>query len=164
MRVSTLLVASSRIRIAGSARNARAIVSSCFCPSRQVARLFVDRRVVVLGQRPDEVVRLRRLRRLHDRSSLRVLAAVGDVLANRAGEQPRVLQHHAEHAPQRAALQLADVDAVHANRAAVDVVEPHQQVDERRLAGAGRTDDRDHLPGRDVERHVVDERHRRPCS
>ena len=32
MRVSTLLVASSRIRIAGSARNARAIVSSCFCP------------------------------------------------------------------------------------------------------------------------------------
>ena len=32
VRVSTLLVASSRIRIFGSARKARAMVSSCFCP------------------------------------------------------------------------------------------------------------------------------------
>jgi hypothetical protein len=34
----------------------------------------------------------------------------------------------------------------------------HQQVHERRLAGAGRTDDRDHLSGRDVDRHLVDQR------
>ena len=33
VRVSTELVASSRIRMAGSARNARAIVSSCFSPA-----------------------------------------------------------------------------------------------------------------------------------
>ena len=33
VRVSTLLVASSRIRIVGSARKARAIVSNCFCPA-----------------------------------------------------------------------------------------------------------------------------------
>ena len=33
VRVSTELVASSRIRIVGSARNARAIVSSCFSPA-----------------------------------------------------------------------------------------------------------------------------------
>jgi hypothetical protein len=33
VRVSTELVASSRIRIAGSARNARAIVISCFSPA-----------------------------------------------------------------------------------------------------------------------------------
>ena len=33
VRVSTLLVASSRMRMGGLARNARAIVSSCFCPA-----------------------------------------------------------------------------------------------------------------------------------
>jgi hypothetical protein len=33
VRVSTELVASSRIKIDGSARNARAIVSSCFSPA-----------------------------------------------------------------------------------------------------------------------------------
>ena len=33
VRVSTELVASSRMRMAGSARNARAIVSSCFWPA-----------------------------------------------------------------------------------------------------------------------------------
>jgi len=33
VRVSTELVASSRIRISGSARNARAIVRSCFSPA-----------------------------------------------------------------------------------------------------------------------------------
>ena len=33
VRVSTELVASSRIRIAGSARNARAMVISCFSPA-----------------------------------------------------------------------------------------------------------------------------------
>ena len=32
VRVSTELVASSRIRMSGSARNARAMVSSCFSP------------------------------------------------------------------------------------------------------------------------------------
>jgi hypothetical protein len=37
VRVSTLLVASSRIRIAGSARNARAIVSSCLWPAEMFA-------------------------------------------------------------------------------------------------------------------------------
>ena len=33
VRVSTELVASSRMRMAGSARNARAMVSSCFSPA-----------------------------------------------------------------------------------------------------------------------------------
>ncbi len=33
VRVSTELVASSRIRMAGSERNARAMVSSCFSPA-----------------------------------------------------------------------------------------------------------------------------------
>ena len=104
------------------------------------------------------MIRLRRLRRVHDRLLARVVASVGDVLADRAGEEPGVLQDHPEHAAQRAALQVPDVDAIHANGAAVDIVEPHQQVDEGRLAGAGRSDDRDHPARRNLQRHVFDER------
>ena len=38
-----------------------------------------------------------------------------------------------------------DVDAVEGDPAAVELVEPHHQVDQRGLAGAGRADDRDRL-------------------
>ena len=41
---------------------------------------------------------------------------------------------------------------------AVDLVEAHEQVDERRLAGAGRADDRDRLARLGVEVEVLDER------
>ena len=37
VRVSTLLVASSRMRMAGLARKARAMVSNCFCPEEMLA-------------------------------------------------------------------------------------------------------------------------------
>jgi hypothetical protein len=47
--------------------------------------------------------------------------------------------------------------AVDRDPPAVDLVEAHQQVDEGRLAGAGRTDDRDRLAGLDVEVEVVDQ-------
>ena len=50
---------------------------------------------------------------------------------------------------------VADVDAVDQDRAAGDVVEPRQQVDQRRLAGAAAADDRDHLAGADRERHAA---------
>ena len=86
------------------------------------------------------------------------LAAVGDVLADGAVEQPGVLEDHPERPAQVVAGQLARVDAVDQDAAGVDLVEAHEQVDERRLAGAGRPDDGDRLAGRDVEIEVVDER------
>ena len=51
-------------------------------------------------------------------------------------EQPGVLEDHAERAAQVVAGHLAGVDAVDRDPPAVDLVEAHQQVDERRLAGA----------------------------
>ena len=56
-----------------------------------------------------------------------------------------VLQHEAEQPAQLGQVELADVDAVDRDAAAADVVEPQQQVDERRLARAGRADDADAL-------------------
>ncbi len=147
VRVSTELVASSRMRIRGSARNARAIVSSCFSPGRDVGGVVVEDGVVAVGQRAHEVVDVGRLGGRDDLLLGGVLAAVGDVLADRAAEQPGVLQHHAEGPAQVVAGHLAGVDAVDGDAPAVDLVEAHQQVDERRLAGAGRADDRDRLAG-----------------
>ena len=50
------------------------------------------------------------------------------------------------------------VDAVEGDPPAVDLVEPHEQVDEGRLARPGSADDGDLLPGL---RHKVDVRHER---
>ena len=88
-----------------------------------------------------------------------VLAAVCDVLADRAVEQPRVLEDHPERRTQLVARHLAAVDPVDGDPATVDLVEPHQQVDQGRLARAGRSDDGDHLARLHDEVEVLDERH-----
>ena len=74
-------------------------------------------------------------------------------------EQPRVLEDHPERRPELVARHLAAVDAVDGDPALVDLVEPHQQVDQGRLAGAGRSDDGDHLARLHDEVEVLDERH-----
>ena len=51
-----------------------------------------------------------------------------------------------------------DVAAVERDRSAVELVEPHDEVDERRLARAGRSHDRDRLPGLGEQRERFDER------
>ena len=84
--------------------------------------------------------------------------AVRDVVPDRARKQPRVLQHHAECLPHLAARYLAGVDLVDADAPGVDVVEPHQQVDDRRLACAGRSHDRDRLARPDLQAEVLDQR------
>ncbi len=100
MRVSTELVASSRIRMVGLARNARAMVSELLLPGADDAALVVDERVVAVGQRVDEPVDVGRPGRLEDLLLGRLRVAVGDVLADRAAEQPGVLQHHPDVGPQ----------------------------------------------------------------
>ena len=81
----------------------------------------------------------------------RVRSAVGDVVAHRAGEQERLLRHDAELAAVRVEVEVAQVDAVDRHRARRRVVEAGDQLDERRLAGAGLAHERDGLAGRDVQ-------------
>ena len=123
----------------GSARNARAIVISCFSPALTLSASSLMHRVVALGEGAHEPVDVCRLRRREDlalRSRRRV--AVGDVVADGPAEQPRVLQHHADLRAQLGARHRRDVEAVERDHAAVELVEPHDQVDERGLARAGR--------------------------
>ena len=63
-------------------------------------RVVVEDRVVAVGQRPHEVVDVGGLGRRDDLLLGRVVAAVGDVLADRAVEQPRVLEDHPERGAQ----------------------------------------------------------------
>ena len=55
---------------------------------------------------------------------------------------------------------LRDVDAVERDRAARGIVEPQRELEQRRLARAGRADDGDDLAGRDAEAHVAQGRRR----
>ena len=95
-----------------------------------------------------------------DRLELRVGHAgevVGEVFTDRALEQPRVLQHHAEQALHVLALDVRRRDAVDFDAAVRQLVEAHQQIDHRRLARAGGADDGDLLAGGDVGGEVLDD-------
>ncbi|SIH04982.1 Uncharacterised protein [Mycobacteroides abscessus subsp. abscessus] len=54
--------------------------------------------------------------------------------------------------------EVADVDAVEEDRPSGEFVEPHDEVDQGRLAGTGGSDDRDGVPGIGGEGDVLDER------
>ena len=75
-------------------------------------------------------------------ASVAVGPAVGDVVAHGAGEQERLLRHVAEPAAVRAEVELGERHAVDQHPARGRVVEAGDQLDDRRLAGAGLADQR----------------------
>ena len=60
--------------------------------------------------------------------------------------------------PQRANAEPADVLAIHGDRARPWVEEPQEQIDQGRLSGAGRTDDRHDFPWLRLERNRLQHR------
>src|SRR5699024_160591 len=123
----------------------------------QGGAVVVDHGVVALGQLAHEVVDVGGAGGFEDLLVGRVQAAVADVLPDRALEQPGVLQHHAGARAQLVAGEVADVDAVDGDAAAVQLVEAHHQVHQGGLAGAGGADDRHRVPGVGDERQVADQ-------
>ena len=125
---------------------------------RDVAGLGVELGLVPLGQRVDEPVDVGGPSRLEDLLLGGVRTRVRDVLPDRALEQPGVLQHHADPRPQVVPRHVGDVDAVQGDPAGVQLVEPHDEVHQRRLARPGRTDDGDGLARLDAQVEALDER------
>ena len=80
-------------------------------------------------------------------ASRRARLAVADVGGDRAVQQRRVLRHHADRRAQALLRHVRDVLAVDRDAARLGVVQPQQQVHERRLAGAGAADEPDALAG-----------------
>ncbi len=123
-----------------------------------VGPLVVDDGLVPVGQAVHEPVDVRRARRLEDLLLRRVRR-------RRTRCSPRSCRRTATRpaTPCRVRAQvlaghLRDVDAVECDPARGDLVEPHEEVDQRRLAGAGRADDGDGLAGLDRQRQVLDQR------
>ena len=85
-------------------------------------------------------------------ASRRVGPAIADVVADRAVQQRGVLRHHARSARAGFLRDLRDVLAVDQDAAVLEVEEAQQQVDQRRLAGAGAADQADLLARLDRQR------------
>ena len=77
--------------------------------------------------------------------------AVADILADGAGEQVRRLQNDPNPRLNRIKLQPGIILADEADRAPRGLVEATDQVDDRRLASTGRTDQRNRLTALDLE-------------
>ena len=78
-----------------------------------------------------------------------------DVVGDGSGEQMRILQNHAEIAPQLFEIEIANIDSADADAAALHFIEAQQQAGERGLARAGVAHHRDGLAGLDAEADVA---------
>src|SRR5262249_7275128 len=85
----------------------------------------------------DELMRMRKLRGRQHLGLARAGAAVADVVEDRAVQQRGVLRHHRDLPAQALLRDADDVLAVNENATAFEIEEAQQQIDERRLAGAG---------------------------
>src|SRR5699024_5838943 len=93
-----------------------------------VRALVLDEGVVAVGEGVHEPVHEGGLRGGDHLLVGRVQPAVADVLPDGAAEQHRVLEDYPHPRPHGAAVQGADVHAVQADPARVDLVEAHDQV------------------------------------
>ena len=84
-------------------------------------------------------------------------APVADVLHDGRAEEVRVLEHEPELPPEVVLPEVADVDAVDRDRSAAHLVEAREEIDDGRLAGPRRADERDRLAGLRLERDVVED-------
>src|SRR5690606_31626552 len=104
-----------------------------------------DHGVPAVGQRLDEVADPGEARGFLDLRLACVRSAVGDVVADRVVEEPRVLRSDADRGTYRLLRRRADVLPVDRDAPAVNVVEAKQQPADRRLACPRRPYDRDRV-------------------
>ena len=135
-------VASSRIRIRGSASSARAIEISWRSPADSPLPPSRHRMVEALREAPREAVQREHRRRLGHLLVGRLGAREADVVRDRPREQERILEHDAELAPVGAQVELPQVDSVDAHAAVARVVEPRDQLGQRGFAATGLADQR----------------------
>ena len=125
---------------------------------RDVRALVLDHRVIPVRQGVHEAVRVGGAGRGHDLLVRGVQPAVPDVLADGPTEQHRVLQHHADLSAQHPSVQGGGVHPVQQDPAGVDLVEPHDQVDQGGLARTRGADDRHGLARFGGQGQVRDQR------
>ena len=90
-------------------------------------------------------MRMSRFRGLLDFGVGGVEAAVSEVVPDRSGKEHRLLQHDRDLLAERPHFVMPYILAVEDDAAGRRAVEPRNQADERRLAGAGQANERNHL-------------------
>src|SRR6185436_19376774 len=109
-----------------------------------------------VGEVGDEFIGMGAHRGADDLFGFRIRLAIANVVPDRAVEQGGVLGHHADLGAQALLGDLGDILAVNDNAARFEVVEPKKQADERRLPGAGATDEADLLARLQGKRQILD--------
>ena len=128
-----------------------------FLPLGNVGRFFIDLCLIAVFQRADEVVDIGGIRRLHDFLVGGVHAAVADIVHDRAGMEPGILQNHAEAVTQVSPGHVRRLFAVDVDMTGIEFIETHQPLDDGRFAGAGRTDDGDLGTVMDIGTEIMDD-------
>src|ERR1700722_2111393 len=128
----------------------------------QAAAAIAHDRVVAFGQFENEVVGPRKLRRSNDTLDRQRGIGQRNVVPDRAVEQHVFLKHDTDLATQPGRIDLREIDAVDQHTAALRDIEALDELGERALARAGRTDDADQLAGRNGQADVV--QHFRPVD
>ena len=134
--------------------------------ARQLHTPFADMGVIAgaagaVGQALNEVMRFRPPGGPDHVVIAGIGPAIDDVVAHRPVQQRGVLGDHADIGAQGFLRHIVDVDTVDGDPAGFDVIEPQQQVDERRLAGAGPADQADLLARPDRQVEIADHRYSR---
>src|SRR5438045_2583390 len=91
----------------------------------------------------NEFVRMHLARRPPDTSLVDVVVAETNVVLDRAAEEKYILKHDCEIRSQIVQVPFKNIDAVDEDAALLNVIEPHNEIRDRRLARAGVTDERD---------------------
>src|SRR5262245_37073328 len=124
----------------------------------EVAAAFVDLAVEVSGESLDDVAQPGIGEGGEQRAVRHRLVPQGDVVAQRAGEQPDVLVDRAHDVRQPLAAPFAERMAIDADFAAARLVEAGDEPAERRLAAARIAHQRHPVAGRHLQGEVLDQR------
>src|SRR5262249_34072878 len=122
--------------------------------ARKLEPALTDHRLVARRQSHDEIVDVRRARRLVNLGVAGLGPPIADVVKNRVVEKHRVLRNDADRRAQARLLDVADVGAVDNDCARGDVVKAIQQPRDGRLARARMAYHCDAMTSRDGEAHV----------
>ena len=142
----------------GVCQNCTCNCEQLFLTSRDVAGILVEHHVIAAWQCACEVIGVCQICGAFNLFICSILATIANVFTDGAIEQPGILQHHGKLAAQVSPGEVLDIDAIHQNLAAVDIVKAHQQFHQRGLACAGRSHNCHLLTRFHLDRKIVDHR------
>ena len=126
-------------------------------PARERAAHVADQRLVAHRHPHDLFVDGGKPRHLLNSAPDRRRAEAGDVLGDRAGKQPVVLQYAADLGTIGLQPDRLQWHVVEQHRAGRRAQQASEYLEQRRLASAGRPGDRDALAGGDIEVEIGDD-------